>query len=136
MRNIFIIYITAVSSYCCLHQHSLLYHGACHSVIRVPLFAVYDQLNSSSYDFYRFNFMSSTADCLRLESLFEVSGRSAVLCGQQGYLEDGKQRGRRREEDRKKKSFECTIEKCRGNTNTTCSHMTRCFSGPQSLEIK
>lgn len=102
MRNIFIIYITAVSSYCCLHQHSLLYHGACHSVIRVPLFAVYDQLNSSSYDFYRFNFMSSTADCLRLESLFEVSGRSAVLCGQQGYLEDGKQRGRKREEDRKK----------------------------------
>lgn len=41
----------AVSSSCCSHQHSLSYHKTCHCVISTPLFVVYDQLNSWSYDF-------------------------------------------------------------------------------------
>lgn len=57
-------------------------------------------------DFCGVNFMPPNADrkysWLRLERGFEVTARSAVLCGQQGYLEDGKHRGRKRQ----KKSFE------------------------------
>lgn len=35
---------------------------------------------------------------------------------------------RQKERKRQKRSFEWRIEKCRGNTNATCSHMTRCFN--------
>lgn len=76
--------------------------------------------------------MSPTADCLTLDNLFEVSGRSAVLCGQRDCLEDGNQAERRRP----KKSSECMNEKCRRNTNTTSSHMTWSLPGPQRLETK
>lgn len=38
---------------------------------------------------------------------------------------------RQKERRRPKKPCECAIEKCRGNTTTACSHMTRCFSEPQ-----
>lgn len=57
------------------------------------------------------DFMPPTADSkyswLRLERWFEVSGRSAVLCRLQSYLEDGNLRQKERQSQ--KKSFEYRI---------------------------